>query len=196
MEYVAFLLFGLGGLLVLWGLTQSQNNRSNGPAHPPKQAAQPPPSINRAPIERPTKSPEILYQQEEPVPQYTQKEMPRVTVKVAHNNPVLIEKTASLYHDLNRRNIYSGEEPDFKLQDISGIRRMGSGMLSYDGFGFRFAYKGAEQKYVISELEHIAFYPNCIVLMPVSNLPAALLFVDETESLRRVLETFRVDSGK
>ena len=121
--------------------------------------------------------------------------MPRVSVKISSNNPVLIEKTASLYHDSNRRNIYSGEEPEFKLQDIAGIRRFGRGYLRYDGFGFQFEHTSGMQKYMLNDLEHIAFYPNCVVLMPKNTQPAALLFVDETESIRKVLETFRVDSA-
>lgn len=120
---------------------------------------------------------------------------PSVHVDVEESNPLLFSKPAHLYLDNGSRNSYSGKDTSFNLEDISGIRRFGEGNFSYDGFHFYFEHDTGTEKFSLQDLDRISFYPNCVALSPKSDLPVALLFVDETRSLKQVVETFRVDYG-
>lgn len=119
---------------------------------------------------------------------------PKVRVVVARENPKLFQKEAHLYIDRSGSNAYMGEDTVFSLRDVSGIRRNGAGIFSYDGFAFYFDCEQANYRYAIENLNHIAFYPNCVVLVPRDEEYPALLFTDETKSIRKALETFKIDN--
>jgi hypothetical protein len=102
-----------------------------------------------------------------------------------------------LYLDSSARNIYdgTGSVASFDLSEVSGIRRFGRGVFSYDGFGFYFDHTSGQERFPLTNLKTIGFYPNCIALTFRTNQPVALLFMEETESIRKVLETFRTEVG-
>lgn len=208
MEYLAFILFGFGILLVVAGLMLQQNEKStiNRFSQQPPQPAPVNPSENRQPYtggpeqHRSTRPrTELHFTEHKPRIDYTEDEFSKpspsatVAVHVAEENPNLFSREAHMYLDHNRDNIYSGEQTSFKMQDLTGIRRFGRGRFQYDGFTFRFEHPTGIEKFPLEQLDHLAFYPNCIVLVPKNDLPSALVFLDETESIRRVLETFRVE---
>lgn len=120
-----------------------------------------------------------------------------VAVSVAQTNPRLFERFAHLYLDSSDRNVYdgAGSLAAFDLNEVSGIRRFGRGVFSYDGFGFYFDHTSGQERFPLSLLKTIGFYPNCIALTFRSKQPVALLFMEETESIRKVLETFRVENA-
>lgn len=115
-------------------------------------------------------------------------------IYVSHENPKLYKKEAHLYLDSSNRNSYTGLEDNFAIDDVLGIRRFGNGNLSYDGYHFFFEHETGTEKFNLDLLDHIAFYPNCVVLVPKSDLPCALFFIDETNSLRQVLTSFQLDN--
>ena len=218
MDYLAFILFGVGILLIVAGYFFNQEKKNQGysfntgpmansmgqvppqqpvaappqqtepvqnPGHttpayqPPPQASAPQPYIPRVSMPEPKTAPA-------PQPEY------QVDVHVRKDNPKLFQKSAYLYTDSGQNN-YTGTEKVFQFQDVVGIRRFGQGVFSYDGFCFNFEHPSGSERYELQKIDHIAFYPNCVVLVLKSGLPSALLFVDETDSLRRILETFKVD---
>jgi len=122
---------------------------------------------------------------------------PAVAVSVGKANPRLFEKFAYLYLDSSARNIYdgTGSVASFDLSEVNGIRRFGRGVFSYDGFGFYFDHNSGQERFPLQNLKTIGFYPNCIALTFRTNQPVALLFMEETESIRKVLETFRTEVG-
>lgn len=143
-----------------------------------------------------------------PVPgtfQFVQPEPPRpvapaapaVAVSVGQKNPRLFEKFAYLYLDSSQRNVYdgAGSIAAFDLSEVNGIRRFGRGVFSYDGFGFYFDHNSGQERFPLANLKTVGFYPNCVALTFRTTQPVALLFMEETESIRKVLETFRVDGA-
>lgn len=117
----------------------------------------------------------------------------QVAVNVQKDNPRLFEKFAFLYLDSSSRNVYDGSSAHaaFELSEVSGIRRFGRGVFSYDGFGFYFDHASGQERFPLAQLKTVGFYPNCVALTFRSNQPVALLFMEETESIRKVLETFQ-----
>jgi len=143
-----------------------------------------------------------------PVPgtfQFVQPETPRaaapaapsVSVSVGQKNPRLFEKFAYLYLDSSQRNVYdgAGSIAAFDLSEVNGIRRFGRGVFSYDGFGFYFDHNSGQERFPLTNLKTVGFYPNCVALTFRTSQPVALLFMEETESIRKVLETFRLESA-
>jgi len=149
----------------------------------------------------------------QPVPgafQFVQQEMPAappapahepVAVSVQQKNPRLFEKFAYLYLDSSAKNVYdgAGSAVAFDLSEVSGIRRFGRGVFSYDGFSFYFDHNGGQERFPLQFLKTVGFYPNCVALTQNTSVggvrPVALLFMEETESIRKVLETFRAPHG-
>ena len=171
----------------------------------PEQATTPAP-VTPEPVAAPTYMPQSAQQQ--PVPgafQFVQNEPPRpapapapsVSVSVGQKNPRLFEKFAYLYLDSSQRNVYdgAGSVAAFDLSEVNGIRRFGRGVFSYDGFGFYFDHSSGQERFPLTNLKTVGFYPNCVALTFRTNQPVALLFMEETESIRKVLETFRVESA-
>ena len=210
MDLIAIALFAIGVLLVAAGyFLNQQNGRSDRSAqmvaeemakYANKEASQSIPIDNHH--YQTTPQPTLAPQPQHPLNQQTSTEVNtnqfanknfQVEVVVQNQNPKLFEKAAYLYLDSSKQNNYTGTEAAFKLQEVMGIRRFGQGIFSYDGFVFRFEHPGGVEKFALENLDHMAFYPNCIVLVLKSDLPAALLFVDETDSIRRILETFKVE---
>lgn len=112
-------------------------------------------------------------------------------------NPRLFEKFAYLYLDSSSRNVYDGvgQIAAFDLADVNGIRRFGRGVFSYDGFGFYFDHTSGQERFPLANLKTVGFYPNCVALTFRTTQPVALLFMEETESIRKVLETFRAPNA-
>jgi hypothetical protein len=180
-----------------------------------KTAPFPEPAVTR-PIDLPTGNPvraassPVAPPESHPVPgpfQFTQNEpvyekpapapQPAVAVSVQHSNPRLFEKFAYLYLDSSARNVYdgAGSLAAFDLSEVNGIRRFGRGVFSYDGFGFFFDHASGQERFSLANLKTIGFYPNCIALTFRTNQPVALLFMEETESIRKVLEAFRAPNA-
>ncbi len=187
MDYLAFILFGIGLLLVITGLLLQYGDKPT--VAIPERAVPRPPTQPVMPHE-----PVATVQPPPPHTRQTQPD-PAVAVRVAGENPKLFRKDAYLYLDQSGKNRYGGDSGYFNMENVSGIRRFGRGVFSYDGFSFHFEHDSGRQNFPLEALEQIAFYPNCIVLVPREKLPAALLFVDETDSIRQMLETFRTDNG-
>ena len=122
---------------------------------------------------------------------------PAVAVSVGQKNPRLFEKFAYLYLDSSQRNVYdgAGSIAAFDLSEVNGIRRFGRGVFSYDGFGFYFDHNSGQERFPLANLKTVGFYPNCVALTFRTSQPVALLFMEETESIRKVLETFRLESA-
>lgn len=222
MEYVAFLFLGLGVLLVLAGVLLQANERRSAGASPleqyaaqgarpePRNAAFP--ALNTTPVARsveaaPAAQPVApVAHASVPGPfQFVQSEAPvaaapaasPVAVSVGRSNPRLFEKFAYLYLDSSARNIYdgAGSVAAFDLSEVQGIRRFGRGLFSYDGFGFYFDHASGQERFPLANLKTIGFYPNCVALTFRTSQPVALLFMEETESIRKVLETFRAEAA-
>lgn len=224
MEYVAFLFLGLGVLLVLAGvLLQARDARAGTPTgldgylassrtaeaalgitvkSQPKLATTPvePPVVSISPAAAPQAHPVPgsfqFVQQEAPIAPAPPPQ-PAVAVSVGQKNPRLFEKFAYLYLDSSQRNVYdgAGSVAAFDLSEVNGIRRFGRGVFSYDGFGFYFDHSSGQERFPLTNLKTVGFYPNCVALTFRTNQPVALLFMEETESIRKVLETFRVESA-
>jgi len=156
-------------------------------------AAQPAP----APQQQSVPGPFQFVQDAPPVTEPAAQPTPTVAVSVGKANPRLFEKFAYLYLDSSARNIYdgTGSVASFDLSEVSGIRRFGRGVFSYDGFGFYFDHTSGQERFPLQNLKTIGFYPNCVALTFRTNQPVALLFMEETESIRKVLETFRTEVG-
>ena len=112
-------------------------------------------------------------------------------VDIHSENLQFFKKQVYLYFDRDHNNIYTGEDTDFDMNVISSIQRIGTGILSYDGVKFTFQYDNGRHDFPLRELDHIAFYPGSMVLVPKENIPAALFFMDETDSIRKLLEAFK-----
>ncbi|MDH5717262.1 MAG: hypothetical protein OEZ22_06455 [Spirochaetia bacterium] len=106
--------------------------------------------------------------------------------------PKIFSKEAVLYFDNANNSIYNGKEETLNIEDFSGLRRVGKGSFSYNGFNFIFENNGLKQEFDPASLSHLAFYPNCLVLVSKSDLPPALFFMDETENTRKALESFNL----
>jgi len=206
-EYIAFLFLGGGVLLVLGGVLLNANENRSTKAAPldeylksssvqvaPPQAAPKVAPINAASVpgafqfvsDAPAiaKSAPITEVENSPV---------QVAVNVQKSNPRLFEKFAFLYLDSSAKNVYEGStaQAAFEFTEVAGIRRFGRGVFAYDGFGFFFDHSGGQERFPLGQLKTVGFYPNCVALTPRGNLPVALLFMEETESIRKVLETFQ-----
>jgi len=120
-------------------------------------------------------------------------EIAPIKVSTAQRAPKFFSKEAHLYLDNSKENAYCSKEDSLEISNISEIHRVGKGSFFYDGSRFIFEHENIRQHYSIDSLSHIAFYPNCIVLVSKNDLPAALFFMDDTKSVRRILETFRTD---
>jgi hypothetical protein len=231
-EYVAFLFLGLGVLLVLAGVLLQANERRTNRSLPleqyaaqtvraeqkvggfsvtentpivrsadPATAAQPAAQVAHASVPGP-----FQFVQSEAPAAVTPAAAP-VAVSVGKSNPRLFEKFAYLYLDSSTRNVYdgSGSVAAFDLSEVQGIRRFGRGLFSYDGFGFYFDHTSGQERFPLTDLKTIGFYPNCVALTfrtsqlsaggGNSQRPVALLFMEETESIRKVLETFRAEAA-
>lgn len=222
MEYVAFLFLGLGVLLVLAGvLLQARDTRSGKLSSLDSYMAQSKPAENPLsanlkplktsvpePIAAPFSAASEPVAAHHPIPgtfQFVQPEPPRpvapaapaVAVSVGQKNPRLFEKFAYLYLDSSQRNVYdgAGSIAAFDLSEVNGIRRFGRGVFSYDGFGFYFDHNSGQERFPLANLKTVGFYPNCVALTFRTSQPVALLFMEETESIRKVLETFRIESA-
>lgn len=213
---------GIGVLLVAAGIMLQANERQRGSLSPLEAYARPTESTapermsmlkttltsqdlapkvapavvsHAAPVQQTVPGPFQFVQDApaEPTPPPT----PSVAVSVGKANPRLFEKFAYLYLDSSARNIYdgTGSVASFDLSEVNGIRRFGRGVFSYDGFGFYFDHNSGQERFPLQNLKTIGFYPNCIALTFRTNQPVALLFMEETESIRKVLETFRTEVG-
>lgn len=212
MEYIAFLFLGLGVLLVLAGVLLQANERRSGmtnhwqdyalrnspvslatdsvTAAKPQPTAVPAPAVNTATVPGP-----FQFVQNSPAPAAAPAVAP-VAVSVGQANPKLFEKFAYLYLDSSQRNVYdgTGSAKAFDLSEVQGIRRFGRGVFSYDGFSFYFDHTSGQERFPLANLKTIGFYPNCVALTFRTNQPVALLFMEETETIRKLLETFRAEA--
>lgn len=225
MEYLAFILLGLGLLLVVSGLLLQTNREKSDAPRVPDFSNRPFTPAPRAMTESyPHESeeryhlPQSLAQTHVPEPERkapvnfpgmlhfeTQNAAPpeqpaaeterTVGVKISRENPKLFERFSYLYLDSSGKNTYISQGAGIDIRDVSGIRRFGRGLFSYDGFLFRFTHATGEERFPLNSLQFISFYPNCVALTPKNNLPVALLFMEETDSIRQILETFKVEHG-
>ncbi len=220
MEYIAFLFLGIGVLLVLAGVMLQMNEKQAGRLSPLEAYSRPTeaplaaerlsalrtstPTATVPPVIAPTQA--EAQQSSVPGPFQFVQDTPRqppaaaapsVAVSVGKANPRLFEKFAYLYLDSSQRNIYdgTGSLAAFDLSEVNGIRRFGRGVFAYDGFGFYFDHASGQERFPLQNLKTLGFYPNCIALTFRTNQPVALLFMEETESIRKVLETFRTEVG-
>ena len=218
MEYVAFLFLGLGVVLIIAGLVLQKNEEQSSvtlnriwektqlaqraipataqpvtPQFSQPQTSAPQPVI--APIPSPAPSLSSIPGSFQFISETVKApEATPVSVQVAQNNPKLFEKFAYLYLDSSGANVYDGSpNAAFNLKEVGGIRRFGKGVFSYDGFMFSFDHQTGQERFPLGHLQSIAFYPNCVALTSKSNRPIALLFMEETDSIRKVVETFKVD---
>lgn len=231
MEYIAFILFGVGILLIavayLFNHDKSKEhllalNNKNSFARVQNAVHQQP--LSQAPIQSqftepatathayvnvenrtqapspnlsvpPISSPVVNTAEQPNIPrvELNQKPAPQVDVIVQQQNPKFFEKTAYLYTDSSRNNRYIGTEVSFNMHEVNGIRRFSNGVFSYDGFVFQFDHQSGTERFKLENIDHISFYPNCVVLVLKNNLPTALIFVDESRSIQKILETFKVD---
>ena len=184
MDAFALLLFAFGLLLVLAGVLIQPSTNSLIKATPAslKNLAHPP------------VAPVSIEPKPEPAPAPTPK--PTISVNSEHKNISLFQKDGYLYHDHNRENLYQRDENGFKLNNVAGIKRFGRGTFSYDGFEFLFEHSAGNLHFPVETVEQISFYPNCTVILSKGDKPVSLIFTDETESIRKVLETFRVENGR
>ncbi|HMV37074.1 MAG TPA: hypothetical protein PKM44_09575 [Turneriella sp.] len=224
MEYVAFLFLGLGVLLVLAGVLLQANEKRAGGRSPLEdyalQSARPETRANplsalktsampavaaAAPVVQPAPAMSsaipgpfqfVQHEPAAPVPVQAPAVAP-VAVSVGQANPRLFEKFAYLYLDSSARNVYdgAGSVAAFDLSEVQGIRRFGRGLFSYDGFGFYFDHASGQERFPLTNLKTIGFYPNCVALTFRTSQPVALLFMEETETIRKVLETFRAEAA-
>lgn len=176
----------LGAVLILAGILAGARREKGGADVQPAQApyAAPPPeaasvdSFSAPPIQRPEAvspaAPEVM---------------------VGKENPSLFEKEAYLYLDYSPGNIYDGTNHSFHIRETEMIRRFGKGYFTYDGFAFYFKHSSSTERFQLNSIEHLAFYPNCIALVPKKKQPTALFFVDDTTSIRNILDTFRVENA-
>ncbi|MCS6985291.1 MAG: hypothetical protein NZM25_09245 [Leptospiraceae bacterium] len=142
-------------------------------------------------------SPKTESQKPQPVLQEAQARTDRgndsVQVRIEKENPRFFRKTAYLYYD------NSGESQNPKTQGkittnaLADIRRVGKGELSYDGVALYFEQESSRRSFPLASLEELLFYPNCVILVPKEKAPIPLIFLDETDSLRRLIETLRKD---
>ncbi len=222
MEYIAFLFLGIGVLLVTAGILLQANEKQRSKLSPLEAYARPventatpisdrfsalrtSAAVNSVTAAQPAPAPQQqtvpgpfqFVQDAPPVTEPAPPPTPAVAVSVGKANPRLFEKFAYLYLDSSARNIYdgTGSVASFDLSEVSGIRRFGRGVFSYDGFGFYFDHTSGQERFPLTNLKTIGFYPNCIALTFRTNQPVALLFMEETESIRKVLETFRTEVG-
>lgn len=117
-----------------------------------------------------------------------------VKVHISEKSPSLYEKNGYLYIDHSSENSYTGKESTFNLHLLKNVHRAGKGKLIYTGIDFKFSTPKEKYAYNMNQIDHIAFYPNCFVIVQKNSLPSALIFLDETKSLRNVLETFRIEN--
>ena len=116
-----------------------------------------------------------------------------ITITDNPKNPELFSSKAYLYLDYNSQNVYDGLQPKYKLNHTRDIRRFGEGSFSYNGNGFHFSHANGTEEFKLNQLNHLAFYPNCLAMVPKNNLPVVLVFLSETDNLRRVMETFKLN---
>lgn len=216
MEYLAFILLGLGIFLVSAGFFL-QTNREKADANIPDftgRAGNAPVRVESSPLQEirqlntqpPSPMPYPLSFHEGHAGLRFENNAPvgttpaintdqAVGVKVSRENPKLFERFSYLYLDSSGKNTYITQGSGIDIRDVSGIRRFGRGLFSYDGFLFRFTHATGEERFPLNSLQFISFYPNCVALTPKNNLPVALLFMEETDSIRQILETFKVENG-
>ena len=115
----------------------------------------------------------------------------KIMADVYDHNPSFFQLQAYLYLDFNITNVYTGEDVNFKLNDITSIRRFGQGTLSYDGLVFAFDHKNGRYLFPLKKVKHISFYLNCLVISQKDKEPAALIFLENTKYVKDVLEAFQ-----
>ena len=184
MDAFALLLFAFGLLLVLAGVLIHPTNKPS--------VTDTPSYLGRIEKDLPISSPLM----EPPVPTKSPPTKPVISVNSEQKNISLFQKDGYLYHDHNRENLYQRDENGFKLNNVSGIKRFGRGTFSYDGFEFLFEHSAGNLHFPVETVEQISFYPNCTVILSKGEKPVSLIFTDETDSIRKVLETFRVENGR
>ena len=106
-------------------------------------------------------------------------------------NPSFFQLHSYLYLDYNTTNVYTGESINFKLNDITSIRRFGEGIFTYDGLKFTFDHKSGCYNFPIKSIKHISFYLNCLVISQKNKEPAALFFLENTKYVKDILEAFQ-----
>ena len=129
--------------------------------------------------------------QENDEPDHLNRTDQEVEINIGHKNPQFLKKRVYLYFDHDRNNIYTGEENTSEINEIGNIKRVGLGTLSYDGASFKFSHQNRVQIFKVGELDYIAIYPNCIVIVSQKEAPTALFFMDETDSIRQLLDVFK-----
>ena len=124
-------------------------------------------------------------------PDHPNKTDQEVEINVGYKNPQFLKKKVYLYFDHERNNVYTGEETTSEINEIGNIKRVGLGTLSYDGASFKFSHHNRVQIFKVGELDYIAIYPNCLVIVSQKEAPTALFFMDETDSIRQLLDVFK-----
>ena len=89
----------------------------------------------------------------------------KIDVKSNKLNLTFLKKDVYLYFDHNMNNVYTGEMSTSEITEISHIKRVGPGSLTYDGSSFKFTHNNQMQIFTISQLNYIALYPNCVVIV-------------------------------
>ena len=111
----------------------------------------------------------------------------KIDVKSNKLNLTFLKKDVYLYFDHNMNNVYTGETSTSEITEISHIKRVGLGSLTYDGSSFKFTHNNQMQIFTINELNYIALYPNCVVIVSQEEVPTALFFMNETKAIRELL---------
>lgn len=189
MEYIAYIFFGTGLILILAGFLRNQKETSDFPASKRKESSP-------APSPRPYTAPSSPS----PAPAPTSTVSPAdkgPSFNIVRENPVLYKKEGYLYIDQSGANRYGNAEAALiaNPENLNGIRRYGESELNYDGFRFVFRNEDHQETVALSSLSQISFYPNCVTLTRSENGHTILFFVDESGGLRRVLETFQAKHG-
>jgi hypothetical protein len=186
-EYLAFGLLGIGGVLILAGILSGISSQKN--IYTPTENQT---STQTVTDKEPAKSlPEIPIFTETPPDKPAH---PSIQMHVSRQNPSLFVKEAYLYLDYSANNIYDGKQNNFQISDTTNIRRLGLGSFSYDGFAFYFQHQSSIEKFPVPEIQHVAFYPNCMAIVYGPKKPTAIFFVDNTNKIRNILDTFRVEN--
>ena len=115
----------------------------------------------------------------------------QINVKSGPVNLRFLKNNVYLYFDHDENSIYTGEESTSEITELSHIKRFGLGTLTYDGVSFEFTHNQRVQIFKVSQIDYIALYLNCFVLVSREDIPTALFFMDETEKIHELLNLFK-----
>ena len=201
-ETFVLVLLVLGTLLLLIGLVLNLKSSDSEKSQANSDFQQP--VVQQPVVQQPVVQQPVVQQPDPPRPPQEKapseisrpvkvRDRDHLEVDVYSRNIEFFKKQVYLYCDHEKNNIYTGsnQSKSFENNEISSVKRVGLGTLSYDGSDFSFHHQSREYSFRIIDLDHIALYPNCLVLVSQKDVPTALLFMDETDSIRKLLDVFK-----